>query len=349
MLDELQTFNKQPKQQETPVSTATPTPHAQQHHFARLPSYPSTESVASPVKVPASTNQQAEISSGAAPAPAPPPHTAKKRVPPPPPPRTSSRSPLVSPTGSNTPVTRSTSLGPYNRTQGRVPQRTHSESSAHSRKTPVRTVAFSDEVGNLQSSNSSSSESINSQEGLSQRRGSSGSSRSGSGRNRQDYLQQRHDELIRKQKHLQEQYNRLTTVPSTSAASTSELKKTGSESNLITRMGFGMVSVDSEKFTGGSLSNLAPQNKNLESRPPSAPVTKQGEVKSRISAASVIPSTTSMMTEGSSITTAPVCSINNDAEEGGSSIMAVAVCSETVSTTSTSTVTTSKIYETDIL
>lgn len=92
----------------------------------------------------------------------------------------------------------------------------------------------------LSASNSSSCESVNSQEGVQSKKG------------RQEQLEQRHQELLRKQKALQEQYARLqqlqrntaglTTVP---PAPPDLLKKTGSESNLLVKMGLGLSAASS--------------------------------------------------------------------------------------------------------
>ncbi|ODN06267.1 hypothetical protein Ocin01_00395 [Orchesella cincta] len=97
----------------------------------------------------------------------------------------------------------------------------------------------------IESSGGDSSESINSQDG--------------GGPNSK--LSQRHQELLRKQRQLQEQYNRLqllqqrSTSSVTSAASNnsdkSELKKTGSESNLRAKLGLEFSAAPT-----GSLSNI---------------------------------------------------------------------------------------------
>jgi len=148
----------------------------------RLPSYPSTES-GSPVKM----------------YPPLPPKPHPTKIPPPPPPRTSSKSPLISPS--------------------------------------------------IESSGGDSSESVNSQDTAP---GVGG--RSGQGR-----LSQRHQELLRKQKQLQEQYNRLQMIQqrsissagSTSSSDKLELKKTGSESNLREKLGLQFSAAPT-----GSLSNI---------------------------------------------------------------------------------------------
>lgn len=113
-----------------------------------------------------------------------------KRIPPPPPPRTSSRSPLASPTSPN------------------VPNRMPSVSEA--------------EHNNGDGGNSSGGESTNSQDST----------------QRQMVLELRHQELLKKQKQLQEQYARLQ-----------QISKTGSESNLPAKMGLNMA-------VSGSMKNL---------------------------------------------------------------------------------------------
>ncbi|XP_067635398.1 coiled-coil domain-containing protein CG32809 isoform X15 [Eurosta solidaginis] len=115
-----------------------------------------------------------------------------KRIPPPPPPRTSSRSPLASPTNPN------------------VPQQ-------------LPTVNESDGMGNKSdggggSGNSSGNESANDHV------------------QRQVALEMRHKELLKKQKQLQEQYQRLQQMTKMSSVDVAEnnvlLQKTGSDPNL---------------------------------------------------------------------------------------------------------------------
>lgn len=65
-------------------------------------------------------------------------------------------------------------------------------------------------------------------------------------------LELRHQELLKKQKQLQEQYARLQQISKTSAlppADLLHLKKTGSESNLPQKMGLNMA-------ISGSMKNL---------------------------------------------------------------------------------------------
>lgn len=129
----------------------------------------------------------------------------QKRVPPPPPPRTSSRSPLASPTSPN------------------VPQRMPS---------------VSENEQNNGDDNSSGNESTNSQDHS----------------QRQHVLEARHQELLKKQKQLQEQYARLQQISKTGSlppptSDPMKLKKTGSESNLPQKMGLNMA-------VSGSMKNL---------------------------------------------------------------------------------------------
>ncbi|XP_044727828.1 coiled-coil domain-containing protein AGAP005037 isoform X12 [Chrysoperla carnea] len=108
--------------------------------------------------------------------------------------------------------------------------------------------------------NSSSCESVNSQEGAKKN-------------NRQEQLEMRHQELLKKQKALQEQYarlqqlqrgnNALTVVPPTPDIL---LKKTGSESNILQKMGLNMMTA-SPQINTGSLTHLANNNGNLSTVP----------------------------------------------------------------------------------
>ncbi|XP_046593451.1 uncharacterized protein LOC107227335 isoform X5 [Neodiprion lecontei] len=168
-----------------------------------------------------------------------------RRVPPPPPPRTSSRSPLASPTSPQLPPRNPTGTLRRGRSNlkesGKPPMALPSNANEGEQPPSMAPNNI------LSASNSSSCESINSQEGLQNKKG------------RQEQLEQRHQELLRKQKALQEQYARLqqlqrnasglTTVP---PAPPDLLKKTGSESNLLAKMGLGLSTASS-----GSLTSLA--------------------------------------------------------------------------------------------
>lgn len=93
----------------------------------------------------------------------------------------------------------------------------------------------------LDGNNSSSSDSVNSQEHA----------------QRQIALEMRHQELLKKQKQLQEQYARLQHISKSSVAlqpgDIMQLKKTGSESNLPQKMGLTMS-------VSGSMKNLNAEN-----------------------------------------------------------------------------------------
>ncbi|XKL59715.1 hypothetical protein PGB90_000731 [Kerria lacca] len=147
-----------------------------------------------------------------------------KRVPPPPPPRTSSKSPLASPTNPNAQINLVNS-----------PMRKRSLGSL--------TKILKDKVDAHSPSTSSSCESINSQEGIQQTH------------LRQEQLELRHQELLKKQKALQEQYSRLQQLQKTSSTDILQLKKTGSESNILAKMGLGL----SATTISGSLSHLVLQ------------------------------------------------------------------------------------------
>lgn len=198
-------------------------------------------------------------------------HITGKRIPPPPPPRTSSKSPLASPTSPSLPP-RSPAVGlqhiqnvqnmvekPQSQFEAatqnlglstlrrNVPNRSSVKDKA---QTLPRNIGSNLQVPTdfepVSASNSSSCESVNSQDG---------SKKS----TRKEELEQRHQELLKKQKALQEQYarlqqlqrgnNTLTVVP---PPPDQLLKKTGSESNLLQKMGLQMTTTQMT----GSLTNL---------------------------------------------------------------------------------------------
>jgi hypothetical protein len=214
LLDELQTFARPPSDRHGSIDTSTPTPqNSSSGTLRRLHSYPSSDS-SSPVR--SSPISRLQITDDSKPPSLP----ERSKVPPPPPPRTSSRSPLVSPTSPPR-------LGPRHSTStgGTLLRRKRDPPSEQ------------DNSGKPQSSNSSSSESINSQEGM---RGS-------------EALEQRHQELLRRQRQLQEQYARLQQLQrNVRLPPAPELKKTGSESNLLRGLNL------SAAPTSGSLTHLAP-------------------------------------------------------------------------------------------
>lgn len=131
---------------------------------------------------------------------------AARRAPPPPPPRTTSRSPLASPTSPAT------------------PPRCHPD------------PAFLPHPSDLPSSDDDKAPT------------------------RHTPLEQRHQELLKKQKALQEQYARLQMIqrsgPTLPPNAQPDLKKTGSESNLLTKMNLNLAPA----AISGSMTHLAADN-----------------------------------------------------------------------------------------
>lgn len=216
LLDELQTFSKQPpptKDYSQPASVACA------HSYPPEPKPPVPE-------------RSVEL--------------INKRVPPPPPPRTSSKSPLASPT-TISPSSTVTTVTTCNVGGSSV----HLKRNKPSRSSLKKTSSTSESA----ISNSSSCESvnsINSQDGT-------------QSKSRQEELETRHQELLRKQKQLQEQYTRLQqlqrsgnstslTSPHQVAPDLLQLKKTGSETNLLQKFNF---SLSVSPGLSGSLSQLA--------------------------------------------------------------------------------------------
>ncbi|XP_033223057.1 uncharacterized protein LOC117176829 isoform X2 [Belonocnema kinseyi] len=156
-----------------------------------------------------------------------------RRVPPPPPPRTSSRSPLASPTSPQLPPRNPTGTLRRGKSNGKPPMALPPNATSEEQPLPNNI---------LSTSNSSSCESVNSQEGIQNKKG------------RHEQLEQRHQELLRRQKVLQEQYTRLQQFQNTPPAPSDLLKKTGSESNLLAKMGLGL---STSTASSGSLSSLA--------------------------------------------------------------------------------------------
>ncbi|XP_017888769.1 uncharacterized protein LOC108630185 isoform X4 [Ceratina calcarata] len=266
-----------------------------------------------------------------------------RRVPPPPPPRTSSRSPLASPTSPQLPPRNHSCALQGNATLRRPPARgalpvkegkppmalpaevvaSEASPALHNNSTSSQSSAV------LSTSNSSSCESVNSQEGLQSKKG------------RHEQLEQRHQELLRKQKALQEQYARLqqlqrntaglTTVP---PAPPDLLKKTGSESNLLAKMGLGLSAASS-----GSLTSLAqakpgvPQESSVDGTRTRLDDVEQQQQQQQ--------QQQSVANENSTI-------VGSSESDGGQSVAATTTTTTPASGTATTT-TTSKIYETDIL
>ncbi|XP_061934604.1 uncharacterized protein LOC107996375 isoform X14 [Apis cerana] len=297
-----------------------------------------------------------------------------RRVPPPPPPRTSSRSPLASPTSPQLPPrNHSCNLQNANATLRRPPARgtlpvkegkppmalpteqpgaglgsTLSSTIGSALETTSSPVLHNNSTSSqssavLSTSNSSSCESVNSQEGLQSKKG------------RQEQLEQRHQELLRKQKALQEQYARLqqlqrntaglTTVP---PAPPDLLKKTGSESNLLAKMGLGLSTASSGSLTSLTVKPSIPQEVSVDSLR-----TRQEEANEHQPVSTT--NSTSSNIESGNITMAST-SESNDSQQIASVIsVGTAIVSTAASTSgnnnasTTTTTTTSKIYETDIL
>ncbi|KAF2905879.1 hypothetical protein ILUMI_00291 [Ignelater luminosus] len=257
-----------------------------------------------------------------------------RRVPPPPPPRTSSKSPLASPTSPSLPprspatglqhiqnvqsmtekpqsqfeaATQNLGLGTLRRN---VPNRSSMKDNNKAQTLP-RNIGSNLQIhtqtttsgGELQNVSSSSCESVNSQDGT--KKGS-----------RKEELEQRHQELLKKQKALQEQYARLqqlqrgnNTLAVVPPAPDQLLKKTGSESNLLQKMGLQMATTQMT----GSLTHL--------------------------------PSTTTSSTNTGNNTTNTATTSTNPIQ----SSTTTTTDTTTDNSSSSSTTTTSKVYETDIL
>ncbi|KYN11819.1 hypothetical protein ALC57_15960 [Trachymyrmex cornetzi] len=247
-----------------------------------------------------------------------------RRVPPPPPPRTSSRSPLASPTSPQLPPRNH----PCNLQSGNATLRRPSRNNSLVGKEGVvgpHNSSSSQSSAVLSTSNSSSCESVNSQEGLQSKRG------------RQEQLEQRHQELLRKQKALQEQYARLqqlqrnaaglTTVP---PAPPDLLKKTGSESNLLAKMGLGLSAASSGSLTSLSIKPQISQEITIDGGNQVAKV--------EIINGQTIPTGTGTASTNGQISGTTSTTVVSSTTTGSATTV-----------TTTSTTTTSKVYETDIL
>lgn len=263
---------------------------------------------------------------------------AGKRIPPPPPPRTSSKSPLASPTSPSLPP-RSPAAGLQHiqNVQNIVensnkPPQSQFEAATQNlglstlrrnvggrcsikdrAQTLPRNIGSNLQVQNLDienvisASNSSSCESVNSQDGTSKKS------------SRKEELEQRHQELLKKQKALQEQYarlqqlqrgnNTLTVVP---PAPDQLLKKTGSESNLLQKMGLQMATAQMT----GSLTHL--------------------------------PNTANKNTNNSTTTSDDSSTASTNPSSSTTATTTISSSSSSATTTTTAP-TTNKVYETDIL
>lgn len=198
--------------------------------------------------------------------------TTNRRVPPPPPPRTSSKSPLASPTSPSLPprspatglqhiqnvqnmiekpqsqfemATQNLGLSTLRRNVPQWSSLKDNKSQTLPRNIGSNLQVIQNEAEGISASNSSSCESVNSQDG--------------SKKTRKEELEQRHQELLKKQKALQEQYARLqqlqrgnNTLAVVPPPPDQLLKKTGSESNLLQKMGLQM----STSQMTGSLTNI---------------------------------------------------------------------------------------------
>ncbi|XP_049541962.1 coiled-coil domain-containing protein AGAP005037 isoform X2 [Anopheles darlingi] len=144
-----------------------------------------------------------------------------KRVPPPPPPRTSSRSPLASPTSPHVPHHR-----------------------GHQQQASV-TLSDCEQQHRTSEATDSGSESVCSDNSQ-----------------RQLALELRHQELLKKQRQLQEQYQRLqqmskNAVPLAPGSMGHDIKKTGSESNLSLKMNYNMA-------VSGSMKNICDDTSSID-------------------------------------------------------------------------------------
>ncbi|CAL4069812.1 unnamed protein product [Meganyctiphanes norvegica] len=136
--------------------------------------------------------------------------------------------------------------GPVLRQRPPLGRASFSEDSSFS-SASTNSSTGSSRAGQL-SSNSSSTESVNSQEGASSKsqqneQNVDSKQRQVEPKPRQDVLEQRHIELLRRQKQLQEQYQRLQNIQRSGgrlAPANVDLKKTGSESNLTAQLGLSL-------------------------------------------------------------------------------------------------------------
>lgn len=255
----IETNNPPQQQQQAGAAGAVSAPSNPTSSLRRLHSYPSSSDGGgnSPPSI-----ARLQVSDSKPPVPERNADLLAKRVPPPPPPRTSSRSPLASPTSPSLPPRTSNppsqpqmgTQGTLRRAQvGRGSVRSSSIPGADPLRNPVVTALSAEEQallaqppGTAAASNSSSCESVNSQEGAAAKK------------ERQEALEQRHQELLRKQRALQEQYARLQQLQrGTATVPTPDLllKKTGSESNLLAKMG--MQGLSAAAPMSGSLTHLA--------------------------------------------------------------------------------------------
>lgn len=165
-----------------------------------------------------------------------------KRMPPPPPPRTSSKSPVASPTTVGSAVGAPTSTP-----RGSVSS-SSTGGSPPSRKGSLTTVALS---GCGKPPMPEPPVAV----ATTQQLPSPAVPTAVATATRQEQLEQRHQELLKKQKALQEQYTRLQQLQrSQPPPDLLQLKKTGSEGNLLLKMG---LSMSAAAPISGSLTQLA--------------------------------------------------------------------------------------------
>ncbi|XP_048488511.1 coiled-coil domain-containing protein CG32809 isoform X4 [Plutella xylostella] len=107
---------------------------------------------------------------------------------------------------------------------------------------------------------------------------------------RQLLLEQRHQELLKKQRALQEQYARLQMIQRSGPALPPELKKTGSESNLLSKLSLHLAPA----AVSGSMTQLeAPRNGTASPpAPPAAPAAAPAPLPAPVLPASKLPDST---------------------------------------------------------
>ncbi|XP_060854725.1 coiled-coil domain-containing protein AGAP005037 isoform X5 [Rhopalosiphum padi] len=164
-----------------------------------------------------------------------------KRMPPPPPPRTSSKSPVASPT------TAGSAVGALSSSPRGSMSSSSAGGSPPSRKGSLTTVVA---LGGCGKPPMPEPPTVTAQPPPSVAAPTAVATAT-----RQEQLEQRHQELLKKQKALQEQYTRLQQLQrSQPPPDLLQLKKTGSEGNLLLKMG---LSMSAAAPISGSLTQLA--------------------------------------------------------------------------------------------
>ncbi|XP_025406795.1 coiled-coil domain-containing protein AGAP005037 isoform X5 [Sipha flava] len=167
-----------------------------------------------------------------------------KRMPPPPPPRTSSKSPVASPT---------TCVGGSVASTSPRSSVSSSAGSPPSRKGSLTTVMSA--VPSTIPSSGGCGKPPMPEPPIAQQQQQHATLVATGSVSRQEQLEQRHQELLKKQKALQEQYMRLQQLQrSQPTPDLLQLKKTGSEGNLLLKMG---LSMSAAAPISGSLTQLA--------------------------------------------------------------------------------------------